>query len=78
MSDLPKLKVQSLSNTGAEADICEIEQAKNRFEYSYDTVILVEGQVVNSYEELVEFASQDQYKDKEFLEITLLPLIVGG
>ena len=78
MSKLPKLKVQSLFGSGNEPDICDLEQAKNRFDYGSETIVLVEGQVVNSQEELIELASQDQYKDKEFLEVVLLPFIIGG
>lgn len=40
---------------------------------------MVEGHLVRSYEELVQFASQDDQKDKEFLEVELLPIaVVGG
>ena len=78
MSKLPKLKVQSLYGSGNEADICDLEQAKNRFDYGSEAIVLVEGQVVNSHEELVKLASQEKYKDKEFLEVVLLPFIVGG
>ena len=76
MSKLPKLKIKPIFSTGAEADICDLEQAKNRFDYAYETIVLVEGQVVNSYEELVQIATQ--YQNKEFLEVTLLPFIAGG
>ena len=76
MSKLPKLKVQSLFGSGNEPDICDLEQAKNRFDYGSETIVLVEGQVVNSHEELIELASQDQYKDKEFLEVVLSPQVV--
>jgi hypothetical protein len=78
MSKLPKLKVQSLFESGGDSDICEIEQAKHRFVYGTETIVMVEGQVVNSHEELVQLANQEPYKDKEFLEIVLLPFIIGG
>jgi len=40
---------------------------------------MVEGSLVMSYEELVQLASQDDYQDKEFLEVELLlTSIVGG
>ena len=40
---------------------------------------MVEGSLVRSYEELVQLASQDDYQDKEFLEVELLlTSIVGG
>ena len=77
MSKSPKLKVKLPFGDPSE-DICELEQAKYRFTYSQDVLVVVEGQVVNSYEELVQLANQDNYKDKEFLEVELIPGIVGG
>lgn len=41
-------------------------------------VFLVEGQGVRSYDELVNIATQDKYKNKEFLEVKLLHIIGGG
>ena len=77
MSKLPKLKIKLfLGDTGE--DICELEQAKYRFTYGQEGMVVVEGQVVNSYEELVQLASRDDYKDKEFLEVELLPALIGG
>ena len=78
MSKLPKLKVQSPFESGNEGDICDLEQAKRRFDYGSESVVLVDGQVANSYEELIQIATQKRYKDKEFLEVVLLPLIAGG
>lgn len=78
MSSLPKLKVKSLLEFEDKTDICDLEQAKNRFEYGSETIILVEGEVVNSHEELVQLANRDQYQNTELLEVVLLPFIVGG
>ncbi len=41
-------------------------------------IILVEGQRVHSYEELVQLAGQDKYRNQEFIKVLLMPLIVGG
>lgn len=78
MSKLPKLKIQSPFGAENEGDICDLEQAKHRLDYGPETVVLADGQIVNSYEELVQLAAQERYKDKEFLEVVLLPLIAGG
>lgn len=43
-----------------------------------DNLLLVEGQLVRSYEELVQLATKDRYQDKGFLEAKLEPLIGGG
>ena len=78
MSKLPRLKVQSPFASGNEADICDLEEAKHYFDYGSEAVILVDGQVVNSYEELIQIAAGENYKDKEFIEVVRLPLIAGG
>ena len=59
-------------------DICELEQARYRFSYGSGVVVMVEGQVVNSYDELVQLAAQDKYKDREFLEVVLIVDLVAG
>ena len=78
MSNLPKLKLKKSFGYPFE-EIRDLEQARY-FLFSYDTdaVIVVEGQIINSYEELLKLATQDQYKDKEYLEASLLPAVVGG
>ena len=78
MSKLPKLKVKNPFGDPSE-DICELEQAKYRFfDHPQDVLFLVEGEVVSTYEELVKLASRDDYKDREFLQVELLPSLVGG
>ena len=73
MSNLPKLKVKSISGE----EIRDFEQGKYLPFCDY-VLILVEGKVINSYEEFVQLVAQDRYKDKEFLEVTLMPLVMGG
>ena len=41
-------------------------------------MIMVEGQRVLSYDELVHLISQDPYKNKESIEVVLLPTVMGG
>lgn len=78
MSKLPKLKVHSLSGSGPKDYIYDLEQAKHRLDYESNTIVLVEGHIVNSHEKLIQVATQDRYKDKEFLEVVLLSIIAGG
>ena len=75
MSRLPKLKIKLPLGYPSE-DVCDLEQAKYRLNFDAG-IFLVEGQRVHSYDELVQLATQDKYKNKEFLEIELL-LIEGG
>ena len=78
MSNLPKLKISSLLGSEPKEDICDLEQAKQRLDYGSETIVLVEGHMVNSHEELIQLATQNRYKDRESLEVVLLPLIAGG
>ncbi len=78
MSKLPKLKVKKTPFGYSEEETYDFEQAKN-FSYGQGSFVMVEGQVVNSYEELVQLAKQGNYKDSEFLEVILVPFMdVGG
>jgi hypothetical protein len=54
-----------------------LEEAGHRLNFS-DAVILADGKRVHSYDELIRLAALDNYKDKEFIEVVLLPLISGG
>ena len=55
------------------------EQARYRFTYGEDVLVIVEGQLVRSYEELSQLVSEAVYQDREFLEVELLlTSVVGG
>jgi len=77
MSDLPKLQVKWW---GRWERVIDFEQAKSLLPFGhYEGVrILVEGQAVNSYEELVQLAAQDCHKDKELLELAVIMPVSGG
>ncbi len=77
MPKLPKLKVRRTWNPVEETH--DLEQARNLlFNRGTDMLVIVEGQMVNSYEELVQLAAQDAYKDKESLEVVMTPLWPAG
>ena len=81
MPALPKLRVKSLLGSEDTTDIYSLEQAKNCFEYgSAEIIILVEGEGVNTHEELIQLAAKNSYKDREFLEVVVLSagLVDGG
>ena len=76
---MPGLKIRSLLDSGDETEICDLEQAKSRFaQWPASIIVVVEGQVVNSQEELVQLVSQDRYQDREFLDAMVMPVIEGG
>ena len=77
MPKLPKLKVRRTWNPVEETH--DLEQARHLlFSRGTDMLVIVEGQMVNSYEELVQLATQDAYKDKESLEVVMTPLWPAG
>jgi hypothetical protein len=78
MSRLPKLKIHSLSIPENKDEICDLEEARHRLDYGPKNIVLVEGQMVDSHEKLVQLASQEGYRDREFLEVVMLPFIAGG
>jgi hypothetical protein len=74
----PRLRIKLPSSHGAK-DICDLQEAKHRFNWGHEPfLILVEKQPISSYEELIEFAERNPYKDREFLEVELQPLLAGG
>ena len=74
MSKLPRLKINMPD--GYE-EIHDIEEARH-FISNWGMLVVVEGQTVNSYDALVKLAQQDSNKDREFIEVTLVPFIQGG
>ncbi len=79
MSKLPKLKITTVFGYPLE-EIRDIEHAKYLpfGDYVSGVIVVVEGQVIDSYEKLVQIAAQDDYKGKEFLEVIIAPVVLGG
>ncbi len=72
---MPKLMIKSFGD--AVGDIYELEQA--RYLLNFDaSIVVVEGQTVRSYEELVQQIAQERFRNKEFIEVMQLPSIQGG
>ena len=81
MSKLPRLKVKWWS-AGYEEDetTCNFEQARDIiFGQGLDVLVFVGGQMIASYEELVQLAAQNQStEDKEVIEVLLVPTAIPG
>jgi len=77
MSKLPKLKV-NWGSWGKNVEIYDLEQAKDLPLFNSGTLVVVEDQVINSYEELVQLATEERYKNKESLELLVVAAIGGG
>ncbi len=78
MSNQPKLKIRSILEPGRKVAICDIEQAGQHLAYGPGTAVLVEGHLIHSHEALVELVTSEQFRDREFLEVMLFPVIEGG
>ena len=76
MLALPKLKVKK--NVWEDVvEILDFEQAKS-FPFDEEIVISVEGEQICSYAHLLQFALTAEQSSKEYLEVMILPMILGG
>jgi hypothetical protein len=73
--EMPKLMIKVFGDPGGE--ICELEEASNYLNFE-SGIIVVEGQNVYSYDDLVQIASQEKYRNKEYIEVSQIPPIEGG
>lgn len=84
MAELPKLKIKKHFGSPVEERICDLDQARDFLlsclpdAHRARVLIAVEGQLINSYDELVQLVNRDCYKDKEFIEIGIYPIVGGG
>ena len=77
MSRLPKLKVTHWMDGQASQEMIDFEQAPHLL-FNYDVVVAVEGEIIRSYDELVQMASEDRFRDRDFLEVHMETMISGG
>ena len=56
----------------------KIEEAKDWNFYDPLALVVVENQLIHSYEELLEIASSDAFKDKESLDVQFMITCTGG
>ena len=72
---MPKLLIKIFGDPGE--DMCELEEAKYLIDFS-SQIIVIDGQHIRSYEELVQIASQEKYRNQEFIEVVQVPAVTGG
>ena len=79
MSDLPILKVKWLGKPSQERTI-DFEKAKHILPFGSPATfsIILEGQTVNSYDELVQLATEKHHRGRQFLEVVVIAPVVGG
>jgi hypothetical protein len=76
ISQSPKIKIRLPSDYPME-DLYELEEAQRLLNFE-SGMIMVDGERVGSYEELVKLVGQDKYKDREFIEVVGILPIAGG
>lgn len=71
MSELPKLRVKTYPED-SDDEIRDFEKAKEFPFLLNDSLILVEGQAITSYDEFLQLAARDSYRNNEFLDVVIL------
>lgn len=71
ISELPKLRVRTYPEN-SDDKLRYFERAKEFPFLLNDSLILVEGQVITSYDEFLQLAAQDSYRNSEFLDVVIL------
>jgi len=72
---MPKLLIKVFGDPGE--DMCELEEAKYLIDFS-SQMIVIDGQQIRSYDELAKIASQEKYRNQDFIEVVQIPAITGG
>ena len=70
MSELPKLRIRTYLEDSTDK-IRNFEKAKKFPFLLNDSLILVEGQAITSYEQFLQLAAQDSYRNNEFLDVVI-------
>jgi len=72
---MPKLLIKVFGDPGE--DIYELEEAKYLLDFA-NQVIVIDAQQIRSYEELAKIASQEKYRNQEYIEVVQVPAVTGG
>ena len=75
MAKSPELVIKPFGNPSEY--VLNLEEARNYLNFD-SGVILIEGRMIHSYEEFVQVVAEDKYKNRESIEVVLLPAIIGG
>ena len=72
---MPRLLIKVFGDPGE--DMCELEEARYLLDFA-NQIIVVDGQHVRSYDELIKIASQEKYRNQELIEVVQVPAVTGG
>ena len=73
MAHLPKIKIKLPSGEY----VFELNEARQYLDFN-EGVYMAEGQGIQSFDDIIRIASQDKYKDKEFIVVEWLQVVGGG
>jgi hypothetical protein len=74
LSTLPKLRI---TRWNGEQVVQNIEDWKD-FPFAIDDLVMVEGQEIYSYEDLLTLVKQEPYRNQQYLDMRIMPFIAGG
>lgn len=78
MTGLPKLKIHKPFGYPLEETVDFDKAQYFLFNYGSSVIVAVEGEIMNSYDELLEFAKREHNVGKELLEVWVFPEVDGG
>jgi len=79
MFDTENIKIKILIPFGyASESICTLKEAEYRLFSNEDMLVVAEGELVNSYDELIQVIKKENNLNKEIIEVRLSYLISGG
>ncbi|MBI2934027.1 MAG: hypothetical protein HYY29_00490 [Chloroflexi bacterium] len=72
------MKLRVFSYEDKAGRLADIEEARSWDYYDPGTLVVIEHQLVRSYNELLEIASRPDTRDREFLDVHLMVTLTGG
>ena len=75
-SALPKIRLLLPPGFPEEAPF-PLEQARTYLNFK-NGIFQVDGQRIGSYEELVHLASQEKYRNREYIDLVFISMVAGG
>ncbi|MBM2832811.1 MAG: hypothetical protein HW414_1863 [Dehalococcoidia bacterium] len=71
-------KLRLKGQTGQEEKVVDIAEARNWDYYDLQRLVVVEREMVRSYDELLSLAGSERFKDKDTLDVFFMITMTGG
>jgi hypothetical protein len=72
---MPKLIIKVFGDSGE--DIYDLQDAGKYLNFT-EQVVAMNGKRISSLEEFLQIVAQPEYRDREYIEVTLISAIDGG